>query len=333
MTETLVSKKAQRLNFIYNLLMSNPRGLTTQELAQQCGVTQRTIQRDLMDLQDEPLRVPLVEDNHRWKVLPHSRYILPPVRFELTEAAALFLAARFLSRYADERMTCVESALRKLSAILPSPIAGHIQGIVGELGRRPADEMFTEVFTTIVIGWAARRKVRIWHQSGTSDNIHEYLLSPYFIEPSGVGYAIYVIGYATFFEDVHTFKLERIQYAELTDESFEMPADFDALALLSTAWGVMYGDRMETVVLRFSPVVARRVQETVWHPTQEIVVEPDGGCRLTVRVAHPLEMQPWIRGWGAECEVLAPAWLRQAVAEDMRRAAAVYGITTASELI
>lgn len=258
MAETLVSKKAQRLNFIYNLLMSNPRGLTTQELARQCGVTQRTIQRDLMDLQDEPLRMPLVEDNHRWKVLPHSRYILPPVRFELTEAAALFLAARLLSRYA-------------------------------------------------------------------SDNIHEYLLSPYFIEPSGVGYAIYVIGYATFFEDVHTFKLERIQHAELTNESFEIPADFDALALLSTAWGVMYGDRTETVGLRFSPVVARRVQETVWHPTPEIVEEPDGGCRLTVHVAHPLEMQPWIRGWGPDCEVLAPAWLRQAVAEDMRRAAAVYG--------
>lgn len=324
MAETLVSKKAQRLNLLYNILLTNPQGLTTQELAKRCGVTQRTIQRDLVDLQDEPFRVPLLEENHRWKMLPHSRHILPPIQFDLAEAAALFLAARFLSRYADEPMSCISSALCKISAILPYPIAEHIQQIVQVLERRPADETFTQVFETLVIGWASRRKVRIWHQSGSSDNIHEYLVSPYFIEPSGVGYAIYVIGHASFFDDVHTFKLERIQRAELTEESFEMPADFRALALLSTAWGVMYGDKTETVVLRFSPVVARRVQETVWHPSQEIVQEPDGSCRLTVRVAHPLEMQPWIRGWGAECEVLAPAWLRQAVAEDMRRAAGVY---------
>jgi len=332
MAETLVSKKAQRLNLIYNMLMATPKGLTTQELAHRCGVTQRTIQRDLLDLQDEPFRVPLIEEDHRWKVLPHSKYILPPVRFELTEAAALFLAARMLSRYADERMPCIESALCKLTAILPSPIAEHIRGIVRALENQPADEAFSQVFATIVMGWALRRKVRIWHQSGSSDNMHEYLLCPYFIEPSGIGYAIYVIGYASFFDDVHTFKLERIRRAELTEEAFEMPAGFDVLALLSTAWGVMYGDKTQTVALRFSPMVARRVRETVWHPTQEIVEEPDGGCRLTVRVAHPLEMQPWIRGWGAECEVLAPAWLREAIAEDMRRAAEVYGNRVTPEL-
>ncbi len=324
MAETLISKKAQRLNVIYNLLMSNPQGLSTQELARRCGVTQRTIQRDLLDLQDEPIRVPLVEENHRWKVLPHSRRILPPVRFELTEAAALFLAARFLSRYADERMVCIESALRKLAQILPSPIAGHIESIVRGLESRPADHAFTEVFSAIVLGWATRRKVRIWHQSVNSDNIHEYLLSPYFIEPSGVGYAIYVIGHVTYFDDVHTFKLERIRRAELTDESFEMPAGFNPLTLLSTAWGVMYGDKPQKVVLRFAPTVARRVQETVWHPTQEIVLEPDGGCLLAVRVANPMEMQPWIRGWGADCEVLEPAWLRDAIADHMIRAAEMY---------
>jgi len=44
-----------------------------------------------------------------------------------------------------------------------------------------------------------------------------------------------------------------------------------------------------------------------------------------VQVAHPLEMKPWIRGWGPDCEVLAPAGLRAEVAEEMKRAAEVYG--------
>ena len=45
--------------------------------------------------------------------------------------------------------------------------------------------------------------------------------------------------------------------------------------------------------------------------------EPDGGCKLRLRVKHSLEMKPWIRGWGPECEVLAPMELRQEVAADM----------------
>ena len=46
----------------------------------------------------------------------------------------------------------------------------------------------------------------------------------------------------------------------------------------------------------------------------DVADEPDGGCKLRLRVKHSLEMKPWIRGWGPECEVLAPMELRQEVA-------------------
>lgn len=40
---------------------------TARDLAQRYGVSQRTIERDLLDLQSEPLRVPLVQDiEWRW---------------------------------------------------------------------------------------------------------------------------------------------------------------------------------------------------------------------------------------------------------------------------
>ena len=52
---------------------------------------------------------------------------------------------------------------------------------------------------------------------------------------------------------------------------------------------------------------------------------PDGTCTLTLRVNHTLEMVPWIRGWGPDCEVLKPDELRQQIAEDMRKAVEVYG--------
>jgi predicted DNA-binding transcriptional regulator YafY len=168
------------------------------------------------------------------------------------------------------------------------------------------------------------RKVRIRHQALHSTHVREYVLSPYLIEPSSVGYATYVIGHASYFDAVRTFKLERILEAELLDETFEVPEEYCGPGLLQRAWGVMYGDETTQVTLRFSPAVARRVKESRWHPSQEIEDCQDGGCILRVEVPHPVEMKPWIRSWGPDCEVLAPEALRQEVAEEMRRAAETY---------
>ena len=78
------------------------------------------------------------------------------------------------------------------------------------------------------------------------------------------------------------------------------------------------------VRLRFSPDITWRVKESVWHPSQTLQNLPDGGCILTVNVSNPIEMKPWIRGWGPECEVLAPEGLRKEIAEEARRMAEVY---------
>jgi predicted DNA-binding transcriptional regulator YafY len=35
-------------------------------------------------------------------------------------------------------------------------------------------------------------------------------------------------------------------------------------------------------------------------------------------------MQPWIRSWGAQVEVIAPEWLRERIANDLLLAAEQY---------
>ena len=314
--------KAARLQKITHLLYRNPHGLNTSELAKHCRITTRTIQRDLRDLEEAGM--PIWEDGGRYGII--KGYYLPPIHFSLEEASALYLAARLLARYSDEHNPIIVHALAKLAGAMPEAIAAHIHHTIRCLAYHPENPTFAHVFETIALGWATGRKVRIWHQAAGSENVHEYLFSPYFLEPSSVGYATYAIGHSSWFEDVHTFKMERIRDAQLTEETFKVPEDFDGAELLWNAWGVMYGPPGEEteVVLRFSPAVTRRVKESVWHPSQKLEDRDGGGCILRVWVAHPLEMKPFIRGWGPDCEVLSPEWLRQEVAEEMQRAAEVY---------
>ena len=42
-------------------------------------------------------------------------------------------------------------------------------------------------------------------------------------------------------------------------------------------------------------------------------------------MAEPQEMLPWIRGWGADAEVIAPAVLRETLMGEARAMAEIYG--------
>ena len=76
--------------------------------------------------------------------------------------------------------------------------------------------------------------------------------------------------------------------------------------------------------LLFSPAVAHRVRETIWHASQEIEERPDGSVLWRARIAEPLEMYPWIRGWGADVEILSPAGLREAFRQEVEKMRKMY---------
>jgi len=70
--------------------------------------------------------------------------------------------------------------------------------------------------------------------------------------------------------------------------------------------------------------VAGRVRETRWHRSESVEEQADGSLIWRARVAEPQEMLPWIRGWGADAEVLAPLELRERMMGEARAMAEVY---------
>jgi len=125
---------------------------------------------------------------------------------------------------------------------------------------------------------------------------------------------------------MRTFKIERIERVELLRERYTIPEDFDPRKLLADTWGIWYTNAEPVeVVLRFSPGVARRVRETRWHRSQQIEEGPDVGLIWRAFVAEPQEMLPWIRGWGADVEVLKPKTLRAMLIKEAHRIGKIYG--------
>ena len=218
-----------------------------------------------------------------------ARFDLLPVHLCLNEALALYFAARLLCAQSDKHNPHAVSALQKLT---------H--------------------------AWAERRQVRLLYRNPRTGEVTERVLDPYFIDPSAVGYTCYVIGHDHLRGAIRQFKLERIDKVEFLDTGYSIRNGFDPYAYLAHAWGVMGGDRVIEVVLRFSPRVTYRIRESDWPAVVSVVDNADGGCTMTLQVNHTLEMKPWIRGWGPDCEVLKPEDLRQEIAEEMKAAGEVY---------
>jgi proteasome accessory factor B len=313
----LVTRTA-RLRQIEELLLLTPDGLPATKLAERLAVDRRTVYRDLDFLSEQG--VPLWQEDGQFGI--NRTHYLASIRLSFPEAIALVLAGLLLARTLDERNPHVSAALRKLGAVLPHPLTAHLNRAAERVQAHGDGLSQVAILEVIAEGWGTGHKVRVGYRSPRSGALRERVIAPYALEPTATG--IYVIGHDDWADDIRTFKLERLESAELLDEVYSPPADFDPEAYLATSWGIMTGKETTEVVLRFAPAVMPLVHERRWHPSQSLEPAPDGGGVLRVCVSEPVEMQPWIRSWGAQVRVLAPEWLRERIAAELRQAAEQY---------
>ncbi|HEY4690507.1 MAG TPA: WYL domain-containing protein [Anaerolineae bacterium] len=317
---TRMTSRAARLRQIEELLYRSSQGLTAIEIAQATGIDRRTAYRDIELLSESG--IPIWQDGGRFGIVRED--YLSTVRLTLQEALSLFIAGRLLARFADERDPHIVSALTKLAGSMPEPLASSLARTAESIARQPVNDQYVQVREAITLGWAQRRKVRLWYRSPRTGELYVRDFAPYFIEAAGAGYSAYIIGFDFSVNDLRTFKLDRLERAQMLDETYTLPPDFDPQTYLASAWGIMTGESIVNVVLEFSPRVASLAKERRWHASQEIDDLEGGGLLLTVKVSEPREMLPWIRSWGGDVEVLEPAELRAEVSADAWRAAMHY---------
>ncbi|HVD01652.1 MAG TPA: WYL domain-containing transcriptional regulator [Candidatus Dormibacteraeota bacterium] len=297
-----------------------PHGLSTRQLAERMGISQRQAQRDLKAL-EEYLGVPFTTVDNRWVV--DRRFWLAPLSFSLAEAMGLLLSSRLMLRHAEHADEFTASAYEKLAAILPEPIRDSLAEAARGLARKPADGRYTKILTDLVAGWAERRKVRITY---TTERTFERTVWPLFLEPSPLGHGIYLLAWDQKLEAVRSYRVERMTETRLLAETFQPPMGFDAGRHLGQAWGIWSPGEPVEVELLFAPAVAKRAQETTWHPSQSLHQLPDGRVRMTLTVSSWLELRHWVLGWGETVEVVKPAELRNSVRAAVASLARVYGI-------
>lgn len=309
--------KFMRLAQIETLLIDHPEGLTQAELARRLGVHRSTILRNLADMS-----APIYEENGR--IFIDREAYLVNLRLNLHEALSIHLAGRFMATCMDRHNPHVASMLRKLGISLEklAPLVSHFirsSANTFDNDSKRQDPHYLQVLEKLTLGWAEKRIVQIWYRKAEGGAVKEYCFCPYFVEVSAAGQAVYAIGRIEPQKEMRTFKIERVERIELLKDAYSIPRDFDPEKLLSQAWGIWFTEQQPVKIqLRFSQRVAKRVRETRWHPTEQVTEQPDGSLLWCASIAEPREMLPWVRGWGADVEVLEPQFLRNQIQEETR---------------
>ena len=316
--------KTERLIKIWLLLATNPAGYTIKELAERFAMNIRTIYRDMAALGTD-LRVPVYDDKGRWKI--DERRILPPIQFTLPEALNVFLSARLMLKYSQRYDPNIDATFSKLGGVLPPALAQQVRQTMDWMQELPKDEKHFRVLTTVAEAWVTQRRLKIVYRSLMAEEAGERVMEPYYIEPAAPEHDSYVIGYCHLRKEVRTFKMARIEAAELTSEPYEIPPDFDANKFFSSSWRVIVGGEVKTVRLKIvDPEIMRIMEETVWHPSQTLKMQKDGSMIMTVKVMDTADFYSWVLGWGEKIEVLEPPEIREEIVRTAKATLQVYRV-------
>lgn len=293
---------------------------TAQDLADEHGVTERTIRRDIEALQEAGF--PLYDDRSDgrkvWRLVEGHRQRLTQT-FTLAELAALYFGKNLMSFLGGAPFAQdLEAAFSKIREALPARSLPYLSRIQDLFSARP--EPFKDyskkkdVIASLIDGTLHQRQLRIEYFSFNSRKTKAYTLDPYRLVYHHGG--LYLYARAHEYGEVRTFAVERISRIEVLDSGFEVPADFNVAEYARSAFGIA-GGKPVALELVFDSEMAGYVRERVWHESQSLEERTDGSVLLKMNVAGSWELKSWIKGFVPHVRVLQPASLRDEIAREL----------------
>jgi proteasome accessory factor B len=289
---------------------------TAGELAAECGVSRRTLFRDLEAIEQAGFTVWFDRRERAYRI--HRRDFLPPINLSAAEAGELLILASLLDDGGGlPLLHGAREALSKLEVNLPMDTRlealRYSRAAAVRLGPTSDHTPLRPAYAAIHGAIAALRRTACrYHGPGERVPL-DLRLEPYWLVFHGPAW--YVIGWSDYHAAVRTFRLDRLTQVTVLSETFSRPEGCTLNGYLGNAWGVMPGDKTYEVRLRFSPTVGPDVADVRWHRTQHTVRLADGSVLYTATVDGLDEIAWWVHGFGRHVEVLAPAVLRDRVAD------------------
>ncbi len=292
-----------------------------EDLASTFEVSVRTIYRDIQALCETG--VPVIAMTGQGYSLPEE-FFLPPLNFTLEEAFMLILGADFISQSFDTHYADIaQAATEKIQMVLPSPYYDEIAYLkknIAVYAPESSDEDRSFKLKQLRQAIMQKRRVQIAYtrrfQTDTTPQSTVREIEPYRL--AQYNHIWFLQAYCHLREEIRIFRLSRIDDLRILPLSFERPTE------LNQDWVRPDSVRNLTIKVLAKWEVARWIQETPSFYTRSMEETPDG-LLITLKVEHERDVMQWLLSFGANVEVLEPAFVREALIDEARAVLEQYG--------
>lgn len=120
---------------------------------------------------------------------------------------------------------------------------------------------------------------------------------------------LYLIAWCRESEAVRIFSVQRIEAAEILDETFEPDPDLDVEEFARSGFGVFQEESIHRISIRFDATVAHLPRERTYHATQRAREQEDGSVVVSFEAAGLPEVAAWVASFGGKLRPLGPPQL------------------------
>jgi proteasome accessory factor C len=314
-----ISTRIKRILSLIPLLRKHP-DMLVEDLAMDLGCKPREILADLNRillcgvppyLPDDYISV--YQDGRRVS-LRFADHFKRPVRLTVKEALSLKLALDSLPRGVGEELEEAKKSLKeKVSRMLGRDGRTSSSDIEERVLVDTATRKRSAKLEALEEALHKRKTVHLTYYSARTDSITERSVCPYgLVDHRGDAY---LVGHCRLRGKMLPFRVDRIKEVALTDERYEIPADFDLDRFRLKTMYIPSGKEIMARI-RFDGTVARWVREQYG---EDRIRELSGG---DIVVEIPVGGFPWIVNqlivYGPHAEILEPAELRNYMKGHLR---------------
>jgi len=207
--------RSERLLALLQALRRRRRPVSGRVLAQELGISLRTLYRDIASLHAQGAQV---EGEPGLGYVLRPGFMLPPMMFSEEEIEALVLGSRWVAKRADDPLAAAaRNALAKIAAVLPDDLRPHIDTSALLVGPGEAIAADGADLPTIRRAIRAERKLGIVYLDSKG------IRSRRTIWPFGLGFfdrARIVLGWCELRQDFRHFRTDRIVELVPTDDRY-----------------------------------------------------------------------------------------------------------------
>jgi len=319
--------RREKLYHLHDILRQRRTPISRQHLIEELGCSQATLYRLVAELRDV-LGAPLEQDpdsrHYYYDRSLAGNFELPGLWISPEELQALLTARQILSNVQpgllQEELDQLQQRMSQLIDAEGLEFSAHPERvhIRHDAGRPVPGRLFEDLLRALF----AARRVRIRYHGRRRDTVSEREISPQRLTSYRDRW--YLDAWCHQADGLRSFAVERIHELTPLDAEIERIRADDLHAHFDQAYGIFSGPAEHTAEIRFSAEAARWAAEEQWHPEQQTAFEPDGSLRLKLPFGSSRELVMDILRYGADAEVVTPAFLRERLAGEIERMREAY---------